>query len=66
MHNRKISDQLFGGRRYGEGGPVHWPIRTLNLTPMEKISNVVYRDVPITSQDLKYRIVAVCVQSAFS
>ena len=55
------ADLLFPGKWIGRGGPVAWPPRSPDLTPLDfllwgVIKEIVYRLKPTTRQDMKRRI----------
>lgn len=55
-------NQLFGERWIGTNGPIRWPPRSPDLTPLDfflwgHIKNKVYSTVPTTLQDLKNRVI---------
>lgn len=58
---REYLDDHFGGKWIGRGGPVRWPARSPDLTPIDfflwgHIKNIVYRIPPTTADDMKIRI----------
>lgn len=60
---RKWLDETFPGKWIGRGGPVAWPPRSPDITPMDFyfwgfIKSLVYIDRPQTLQELKQRIIA--------
>lgn len=60
---REIINEYFPNRWIGRGGPIRWPARSPDLTPMDffywpKLKSRVYNHIPITTVDeLKRRIV---------
>jgi len=58
---RAAADLLFPGKWIGRGGPVAWPARSPDLTPLDfflwgVIKDIVYRQKPTTREDMKGRI----------
>ncbi|XP_022170059.1 uncharacterized protein LOC111033573 [Myzus persicae] len=68
-HNARIVQELlrvrFGEKFIATHGPVEWPPRSPDLTPLDfflwgHLKNVVYTDPPINIQDLKNKITHAC------
>lgn len=62
---RDILDVDFQGRWIGRGGPVHWPARSPDLTPLDfflwgYLKDKVYRNVPTTRENMRERILDGC------
>lgn len=63
-HARRITDRLnatFGANWIGRAGPVHWPARSPDLTPLDfflwgYVKSKVYELEPTTVEDMKVRI----------
>lgn len=58
---REFLDEMFPDSWIGRGGPVRWPPRSPDLTPLDfflwgHIKNEVYRTVPTTVEDMRERI----------
>ena len=63
--SRNVANQLFGDKWIGRGGPIAWPPRSPDLTPLDfflwgHLKNIVMSKVPTTKEDMKERIVAAC------
>ena len=63
--NRQELNTTFPGRWIGRGGPVHWPARSPDLTPLDYylwgyLKDQVYRTEPTTREDMKQRIRQAC------
>ena len=48
-------------------GPVPWPARSPDLTPLDfflwgKLKDTVYKDIPTTPEDMQRRITAACAE----
>lgn len=62
---RQRIDATFGARWIGRGGPVAWPARSPDLTPLDfylwgRIKEMVYKEAPTTRQDMMNRIQVAC------
>lgn len=62
---RAILNRQYPGRWIGLRGPISWPPRSPDLTPLDfflwgHIKNVVYRTPPTTEEDMRQRIVNAC------
>ncbi|GFO09156.1 transposable element tc3 transposase [Plakobranchus ocellatus] len=64
---RNYLNPTFPGRRIGRRGPVEWPPRSPDLSPLDyfpwrhlKLKAVVYQNLPRTPDDLKDAIVTEC------
>lgn len=61
-HNvREWLNQTFGNRWIGRGGPIAWPARSPDLTPLDYFlwgytKNIVYKQAPTTREDMQGRI----------
>ena len=58
-------ENTFPNRWIGRGGPVKWPARSPDFSPLDfflwgKLKDIVYRDVPTTPEDMQHRITAAC------
>lgn len=63
--NREHLDITFLGRWIGRGGPIHWPARSPDLTPLDyylwgHLKEQVYRTEPTTREDMCERILQAC------
>ena len=64
---RQCLDTMFQDNWIGRGGPVHWPARSPDLTPVDfflwgHIKAQVYATPPASLDDLKHRIHEACAQ----
>lgn len=64
---REFLAEQFGSRWIGRGGPVSWPPRSPDLTPMDfflwsEIKRRVYKDEPVSVEQLKQRILDAFVE----
>lgn len=62
---RRLLDREYPGRWIGRGGPVQWPARSPDLTPLDffvwgHLKQVVYVTIPTTPQDMQERIRNAC------
>lgn len=62
---REAVNGVFGGRWIGRGGPVAWPPRSPDLTPLDfflwgAIKDKVFKTRPTTPEDMKCRIQTAC------
>lgn len=62
---RRWLDEKFPDRWIGRGGPIKWPPRSPDLTPPDfflwgYLKNIVYRDKPLTLDELRDRIERAC------
>jgi transposase len=62
---RRVLDELFPNRWIGRRGPVEWPPRSPDLSPLDfflwgHLKSVVYTNRPRTIEDLKGKIVSEC------
>jgi hypothetical protein len=60
-HVRQYLDNWRGDHWIGRGGPVAWPARSRDLTPLDFflwsfVKQEVYQEKPTTSEDMKNRI----------
>ncbi|VVC25703.1 Hypothetical protein CINCED_3A000490 [Cinara cedri] len=71
VHNaiivRQQLNEMFENRRMGTRGPVEWPPRSPDLTPLDfflwgHLNTVVYAEPPANLQDLKNKIAVACRQ----
>lgn len=65
LRARRLLNRKFPGRWIGRGGPVRWPARSPDLTPMDfflwgAVKDAVYQHAPTTPEDMKQRIIAAC------
>ncbi|KAJ8918866.1 hypothetical protein NQ315_011157 [Exocentrus adspersus] len=59
--SREVLDREYSDRWIGKGGPVAWPARSPDLTPLDfclwgSIKEKVYQDVPTTPENMMERI----------
>jgi hypothetical protein len=59
---RPVVDEKYPNRWIGRGGPVTWPPRSPDLTPMDfftwgRVKDIVYRTTPTTPEDMRQRII---------
>jgi hypothetical protein len=59
---REWFEQKFPGRWIGRRGPIEWPVRSPDLTPMDfflwgYLKNIVYKNKPKSLQDLRQSII---------
>lgn len=64
---RQQLNEMFGNRWMGTHGPVEWPPRSPDLTPLDfflwgHLKTVIYADPPANLQDLKNKITVACRQ----
>jgi len=62
---RQAADEMFPNRWIGRGGPVLWPPRSPDLSPVDfyfwgRVKDIVYRDRPTTRDDMMQRIRNAC------
>ncbi|CAK9798980.1 hypothetical protein ANTPLA_LOCUS1854 [Anthophora plagiata] len=62
---RRELDEKFRNRWIGRGGPISWPTRSPDITPLDfflwgTLKEKVYKEVPTTSHDMQQRIIAAC------
>uniref|UniRef100_A0A1Y1MEB7 Tc1-like transposase DDE domain-containing protein n=1 Tax=Photinus pyralis TaxID=7054 RepID=A0A1Y1MEB7_PHOPY len=65
MAVREFLDEKFPGQWIGRRGPIEWPARSPDLTPLDfflwgHLKSVVYKTEPASINDLRYRIVREC------
>src|SRR5580765_6641648 len=67
-YSRLVTEHLnltFPGRWIGRGGPINWPARSPDLTPLDfylwgHLKEKVYHDRPTTPENMKERIRNAC------